>query len=196
MILEDGYHEVPAGKLAAVVTYLEMRERPARRPEWADAPWRLRRVDEPEADWYWDLHGRVGRDWVWFSRMTLDREAATAAITAESVEIHALEFEGRDEGLVELDFQGHECEIVFFGVTDRLIGQGAGRWMMNRALDLAFARPIERLWLHTCTLDHPGALDFYIRSGFVPYRRQVEIADDPRLTGAFDPDAAPQVPRI
>ena len=92
--------------------------------------------------------------------------------------------EGRDEGLLELDFrEPGQCEIVFFGVTAKLVGTGAGRWLMNRALELAWSRPVERVWLHTCTFDHPAALAFYQRSGFRPFRRQVEVVDDPRLDG-------------
>ncbi|MCC7273790.1 MAG: GNAT family N-acetyltransferase, partial [Alphaproteobacteria bacterium] len=73
---------------------------------------------------------------------------------------------------------------------------GAGRWLMNRAVEIAWARPIARFWVHTCTLDHPGALAFYVRSGFVPFRRQVEIADDPRLLGQAPRSAAAHVPVI
>jgi hypothetical protein len=50
--------------------------------------------------------------------------------------------------------------------------------------------------VHTCTLDGPTALNFYIRSGFVPYQRQVETFSDPRLTGLIPRDAAPQIPLI
>jgi hypothetical protein len=46
---------------------------------------------------------------------------------------------------------------------------------MNRAIERAWSRPIRRFWAHTCTLDHPSALGFYKRSGFRPFRRQVEI---------------------
>ena len=41
---------------------------------------------------------------------------------------------------------------------------------MNRALELAWSRPISRVWVHTCTFDHPSALAFYQRSGFLPFR--------------------------
>jgi ribosomal protein S18 acetylase RimI-like enzyme len=75
-----------------------------------------------------------------------------------------------------------------------VIGRGAGRLMMNAAIRRAFAKPIHRFVVHTCSLDHPEALGFYIRSGFVPYRRAIEIADDPRLAGHLSPHAAPQVP--
>ena len=89
-----------------------------------------------------------------------------------------------------------QCEIVFFGVTAKLIGSGAGRWLMNRALELAWSRPIARLWLHTCTHDHPAAVAFYQRSGFRAFRRQIEIEDDPRLDGTAPRDAARHVPVI
>jgi GNAT superfamily N-acetyltransferase len=59
-----------------------------------------------------------------------------------------------------------------FGVTAKLIGGGAGRWLMNRALELAWARQVKRVWLHTRTLDHPAALSFYRRASFRPFRRR------------------------
>jgi len=68
--------------------------------------------------------------------------------------------------------------------------------MMNRAIASAWAKPIERFWVHTCTLDHPGAVSFYLRSGFAAIRRQIEIAPDPRLTGLAAITAAPHAPII
>ena len=55
MILPDGYSDVPAGKIAAVITHLEMTARPAPRPDPAGA-WTLRHVDAPALDWYRDLY--------------------------------------------------------------------------------------------------------------------------------------------
>ncbi|MFL5217644.1 MAG: GNAT family N-acetyltransferase, partial [Microvirga sp.] len=57
-------------------------------------------------------------------------------------------------------------------------------------------RPIARLWVHTCSLDHPRAVAFYLGAGFRPYKRAIEVADDPRLTGDLPRDAEPQVPLI
>jgi GNAT superfamily N-acetyltransferase len=120
-----------------------------------------------------------------------------AIIHAPLVEVYALVQDGRDEGLLELDFRGPgQCELAFFGVTAKLIGSGAGSWLMNRALELMWARQVARVWVHTCTLDHPAALAFYRRAGFRPFRRQVEIADDPRLDGTLPRSAARHVPII
>jgi GNAT superfamily N-acetyltransferase len=196
MILPDGYSDVPAGKIAAVVTHLEMTER---LPLPSDSPgaWTLRRVETPDLDWFRDLYRRIGEEWLWFSRMRMPNAELAAILHSPLVEIYALVHEGRDEGLLELDFrEARQCELAFFGVTAKLIGSGAGRWLMNRALELAWSRPVARVWVHTCTFDHPAALAFYQRSGFRPFRRQVEIADDPRLDGTAPRGAAKHVPII
>jgi hypothetical protein len=61
---------------------------------------------------------------------------------------------------------------------------------------MAWARPISRFWVHTCSFDHPSAVAFYTRSGFRPYATMVELMTDPRLEGRLPPDAAPQIPLI
>ena len=197
MRLTDGYHDVPAGKLAAVVTYLEMRACPPKRAERDDAPFSLRRIGAPSVDWYRDLYRRVGTEWLWSSRLESSEHELTAILGDSLVEFHALGHDGRDEGLLELDFRTPgACELAFFGLTPALVGQGAGRWLMNRAIERAWTQPIARFWLHTCTLDSPGALEFYRRSGFTPYEFKVEVYDDPRITGVLPRDAARQVPII
>jgi GNAT superfamily N-acetyltransferase len=197
MPLPNGYSEVAPGKLAAVVTCLEMRARPTLRPGRTDPPWQIRPVGRPDAAWYRDLFARVGADWLWFSRLVMPPSDLEAIIRDPRVEVHALRYHDRDEGLLELDFrEDGDCELAFFGLTTALVGQGAGRALMNLAIERAWSRPIRRLWVHTCTLDHPDALQFYIRSGFVPYARRVEVADDPRVTGLAPRTAAPQLPLI
>jgi hypothetical protein len=65
---------------------------------------------------------------------------------------------------------------------------------MNRALQIAWVRNPRRLTVHTCTFDHPDALAFYLRTGFTPYARSLEVADDPRVLGVLPRAAAPHVP--
>jgi hypothetical protein len=65
---------------------------------------------------------------------------------------------------------------------------------MAQALALAWGKGIDRVWVHTCTLDHPGALGFYRASGFTAISRTIETFPDPRSTGALPADAAPQIP--
>ncbi len=198
MQLEDGFHDVPDGKLATVVTWLEMRSAPAPRPAPEREDLSLRRVEAPRVDWYRDLFRRVGaEDWLWFSRLVMPEAELAAILRDPKVEIYALQHGGAEKGLLELDFrEDGACELAFFGLSPELIGGGAGRWLMNRALEIVWSRPISRFHLHSCTLDHPAALDFYRRSGFTAIRRQVEIADDPRLTGHLGAQSAPRIPII
>lgn len=67
---------------------------------------------------------------------------------------------------------------------------------MAHALNRAWIWGIDRVWVHTCSLDHPSALNFYRASGFTAIRRSVETFADPRDSGILPPDAAPQIPRL
>jgi GNAT superfamily N-acetyltransferase len=197
MHLPNGYSDVPDGKLASVVTCLQMLEKPELRSERSDSRWQLRRIVQPDTEWYREIFGRIGTDWLWYSRLVMPRDELEAILRSPDDEVYALTMGGRDEGLLELDFrEAAQCELAFFGLTDALQGQGAGRWLMNRAIERAWARAIGRFWVHTCTLDHPGALAFYLRSGFRAYARRVEVADDPRLTGLAPRTAAAHIPII
>jgi GNAT superfamily N-acetyltransferase len=182
-MLGDGFHDVPDDRIAAVVTSLQMFARPAPRPEIA-GPWELQRIARPDPDTYRSIYRKVGDEWVWFSRIVMGDDELTSIIRHPDVEVYGLKVGQEIEGLLELDFRvTGEAELAFFGVGSSLIGGGAARWLMNRALELAWQRPITRFWVHTCTMDHPNAIAFYMRSGFVPFRRQIEIAPDPRLRG-------------
>ena len=196
-MLAEGFHDVPAGAAAAIVTSLEMFERPAPRPEVENPGWTLSRIPNPTIEEYRALYTAVGRDWLWFMRLRMP-DAELAALLAEPVvEVYRLEAPGGELGILELDFLEPEtCELAFFGVTKGLVGGGAARWMMNRAIELAWSRPIKRFWVHTCTFDHPNAPQFYMRSGFKPFRREVEIIEDPRLAGLAPLDSAPHIPVI
>ena len=197
MKLADGYTDVPQAKVVAVVTSLQMFERPPVRDGNAEATWALSKVESFDPDAYRNLFRRVGEDWLWFSRLELSDDELENLLADPARQHYVFTERGRDAGVLELDFGTEgECELAFFGLMPNMIGRGAGRWMMNRALDIAWSRPIRRLWVHTCTFDHPGALDFYVRTGFVPYRRQIEVADDPRITGVLPRSAAPQVPLL
>lgn len=184
-------------QIATVVTRLEMRDRP--RPEPMPAmPFRLNRWKKPSLDAYRTLFRRVGEPWLWFSRLVMADAALAAIIHDPQVDIYAVtDRAGVEVGLLELDFrQPPDCELGFFGLVPDLTGKGVGRWLMAQAKALAWRKDVTRVWVHTCTLDSPSALGFYIRSGFTPYGREVETFDDPRLLGYLPREAAPHVPLL
>jgi len=188
---------VQPGELAAVVTSLEMRERPKPRPLPA-SPLRLTHWREPAPDGYRTLFRRVGAPWLWFSRLMLSDEALLTIIRDPAVDIYAVVDRGGVEiGMLELDFRVEgECEIGFFGLVPELTGKGHGDWLMAQTLALGWRKDVQRMWVHTCTLDHPGALGFYRRNGFTPFARAIETFADPRLIGILPRETAPHTPLI
>ncbi|MEL6064121.1 MULTISPECIES: GNAT family N-acetyltransferase [unclassified Methylobacterium] len=195
--LAAGYAAVPPGHLATIVTSLEMVRPPSRPGRPVPPGLVLQPFADRDPEAYRSLFRDVGADWLWFSRLTLADDALAAILADEAVEILVLRQAGRDVGMLELDFrQPGLCELVFLGLTGDMIGTGLGGSLMDEALRRAWSRPIERFWLHTCTLDHPGALAFYRRFGFTPFATHVEIAPDPRLTGLLPRTCAPHVPLL
>ncbi|QIB36077.1 GNAT family N-acetyltransferase [Ancylobacter pratisalsi] len=193
----NGYTALPPGKIAAIVTMLEMTARPPALPEKADHGLSLTRVEAPAPAWYRALFRRIGEPWLWFSRLRQSDAELGALLADPGTHVYVLTRGGDEIGLVELDFrQPGEVELAFFGVVPERVGSGAGSFMMNRALALAWASAPRRVHVHTCTLDSQGAVAFYMRAGFRPYERLIEVADDPRLSGLLAADAAPHAPLL
>jgi GNAT superfamily N-acetyltransferase len=68
-------------------------------------------------------------------------------------------------------------EIVQFGLMREFIGQGLGKYFLQWAIDRAWAGNPERLWLHTCTLDHPAALPNYLKAGFTVFKQEQKVRE-------------------
>ena len=188
---------VPADHLATIVTTLEMRDRPKPRP-LPGAPLRLQRWPLPDADKYRTLFRRVGERWLWFSRLTMADADLLRIVHDPTVEVYAaVDRAGIEVGMLELDFRtAGTCEIGYFALIPDLAGKGLGRWLMAEALARAWRPGVKRVWLHTCTLDHPSALNFYRAQGFVAIRRTVETFADPRALGLVPENAAPHIPYL
>lgn len=192
------FSPITNGEIGAIVTSLEMTERPALGAIPA-SELRLERWTDPTPDQYRALYRRVGEPWLWFSRLKLNDDALNTVTHDPKVYIWAvLDQSDVEVGILELDFrEDGQCEIAFFGLVPELSGKGHGKWLMRHALNAGWGEPgVERMWVHTCTLDGPGSLAFYIRSGFTPFQRQIETFKDPRLSGLIPADAAPQIPLI
>ena len=190
------YEALPNEELAAVVTYLEMRERPEIAPPSSTLD--LLRLTNPSPDRYRQLFRLVGSPWLWFSRLTLDDDKLAAIVQHPQVELFAVQDgNGRDVGMLELDFrEAGECELAFVGLIPELSGLGHGKWLLEEAVRRAWRDGVTRVHVHTCTLDHPAALSAYRRAGFTPFKRAVERFADPRLLGIIPAECAPQAPLL
>ncbi len=187
----------PAGKLRSRVTYLEMTAPPAA-PEPPFEPARSVRIEPARGlsvKGYRALYRSIGTPWLWWERLLMP-DAVLAAILADArVEIRLLTVAGAVAGYSELDLRGEDgIELAYLGLAEAFIGEGLGRHLLAETLGAAWARRPRRVWLHTCSEDHPGALAFYRAAGFRPCRTEETLIDDPRLTGLLPRDAAPHVP--
>ena len=165
--------------IPVTITYLEMRSPDQRSsaPRPAE-PVSIVRAERPTLSFYRYLYNTVGADWNWYLRRRLSDEELGAIVHDERVEIFVLHVRGVPAGYVELDRRVEgEVEIAYFGLIPEYIGRGFGAYLLDRGLGRAWGyRPL-RVWLHTCSLDHPRALDMYRRAGLVVYKR--EIAREP-----------------
>jgi GNAT superfamily N-acetyltransferase len=180
----------PPGKLSDIVTYLEMTARPVRPPVPVPAgKLALMRAEHCTVAFYRFLYGTVGTPWLWFERMIWSDEKLAALVEKPEVEIFVLYVGGVPAGYYELDRSDPaDIELAYFGLMPEFIGRGYGAYLLRAAVDAAWQHAPRRLWVHTCTYDHPRALGAYQRAGFVVYRREPVIFDDPRLTGALPRD--------
>jgi GNAT superfamily N-acetyltransferase len=121
----------------------------------------------------------------------------TALLNRPTNELILAECNGNEIGMAELDrFDPPNVEITSFALFPEAIGKGLGRPFMTELLRRVWEGATVRVWLHTCTLDAASALSFYIKCGFRPYKRAIEVADDPRIRGLLPEDAAPHLPII
>jgi len=160
------------------ITKLEMRARPTHvRPQLPHSPDHVRamlmKLDTPPVHFYRYLYDTVGKDYVWVARRRMDDGAIATIVRDPKVEIYVLYVGGCPAGYAELDFRKrNEAELAYFGLLPEFIGRGFGAFLLASAIDIAWSREIERLWVHTNTLDHPRALPLYQKMGFVPYAQE------------------------
>lgn len=155
-----------------VITYLERTEAPQGVPVPPPEGARVMRAHQPTVAFYRFLYEAVGQPWKWTDRKALDDEALRRIVQHPDVHVHVLYAHGTPAGYVELDYRPEDVQIAYFGLMPPFIGRGLGRFLMDWSLREAWRRAPGRIWVHTCTDDHPGALAFYQENGFVAYRQE------------------------
>lgn len=193
----DGYTDIPNDKVAYVVTYLEMTQAPEEGAT-ARGDVTLERWTSVDPAEYKALYREIGETWLWFSRLRMSEDKLVEILRRPGTELYVPMRDGKRLGMLEIDVSNpHSVEIVFFGLVPDAVGGGLGRWLMQSGLDMVWARPdTGRVWLHTCTGDSPAAIHFYQACGFKPYKRAIEVADDPRATGLMPAHLGRHVPYL
>jgi GNAT superfamily N-acetyltransferase len=156
-------------------TYLEMRS-PADLIDTASPhpEARIQRVEFCPAAFFRYLYAEVGRAYRWTDRLSWSDAQVRAYLDCGDISLHVLYLEAAPAGYFELRrHPDRSIEVAYFGLMGDYIGRGLGGWLLTQATRAAWEEKPERVWLHTCTLDHPHALPNYLRRGFQVVRKEV-----------------------
>jgi GNAT superfamily N-acetyltransferase len=176
----------PSPQLDVTIVYLEMWARPPKPlPDPPRADVTVVRAYAPTASFYRYLYDQVGGPWLWYERRQMSDERLLQEVRDPSVEVHVLQIGGVPAGYAEFDARvSGEVELVYFGLMPEFIGLGLGAYFLAWAVDRAWALGPRRVWVHTCSLDHPRALATYLAAGFAEYARETVHIADPRHPGS------------
>lgn len=156
-------------------TYLQLTDRRDFRPAFGRfADVRIRRVEQPTPALYRLCYRTVGAAFHWRDRWDWTDDEIRAHLADPAIQLYVAERDGRLAGWYELRRVADEnsVEIAYFGIVPAEFGRGLGKHLLSQAVQDAWALGPSRVWLHTCTLDHPNALPNYRARGFVPYRTE------------------------
>jgi GNAT superfamily N-acetyltransferase len=134
-------------------------------------------MDTPDVAFYRFLYSSIGKQWRWHDRLSKSDEELKALLLAPGTSVHVLYVDGAPAGYIELvkrqdgpTARFHSTEIAYFGLRPGYTGRGLGKHLLSHGIAYAWNKGTQRLWVHTCNLDGPRALDNYIKRGFRVYR--------------------------
>lgn len=126
----------------------------------------------PPALWR-SLYTEVGREYHWVDRLQWTDQDITSYLADSALELWLLRVHGEPAGYFEL--RRHDdgaVEVAYFGLLPVFTGQGLGKFMLTEAVERAWARGANRVWLHTSSLDHSSALSNYLARGFSVWKQE------------------------
>jgi len=161
-------------RIPMVVTFLEMKTKPLTSPPPIPrSKVAILKAVEPPTHFYRYLYDTIGEEYYWVDRRKVNAETLSGIISHHDNELYVLFADGCPAGMAELDMRDASTgQLAYFGLMPEAIGKRLGYFFLYHAVMNAWARPISRLLVNTCTLDHPRALPLYQRLGFVPYSRE------------------------
>ena len=126
------------------------------------------------------FYKQVGKKHRWIDRLSWTDEKWINFISNKNLETYVISESEDLIGFFELLYNPElkETEISYFGLLEKYIGKGIGGYALSEAIKKSFKKNIKRVWLHTCTLDHPNALKNYIARGMKVFRKEnISILD-------------------
>ena len=162
------------------VYYLEMTDYRQLRPK-RNIPegFMLQQAEIPLPELNRFFYASVGVDWYWTVRLSWTYQQWQDWVERTEVSTWIGYLSGTPAGYFELAKQAGDdsVELAYFGVLPHFTGQGLGGHLLTCALEQAWRLNPKRVWLHTCSLDHPNALANYQARGFRLFREE-DLMDD------------------
>jgi GNAT superfamily N-acetyltransferase len=162
-------------KIPIHVWHLEMTARPNNLAEKApqSKPYDLRKTSSPLPELNRFLYATVGAPWVWYMRLTWTWQQWHDYLMKPGIETWIAYQDATPVGYFELEKQQYgNAEIAYFGLLPEFVGKGLGKPLLEDAIDKAWQLGENRIWLHTCSLDHPNALPNYLQRGFKVFKEE------------------------
>mgnify|MGYP004000451693 FL=1 len=174
--LDGREHIAVKRSVESTVTYLQMTQalERARLPSPTDKHAVLR-SDKTSVAFYRYLFNTIGEDYNWTDVRLMSDEDLAAILQDEKVDVFVLYVDGEPAGLAQLDRRtDNDIELLYFGIMPHFIGRKLGPWLLDWTIRHAWSLGPDRVWLHTCDLDHPRALPMYQKAGFDVYDQKIE----------------------
>ena len=162
-----------------ITTYIEMPTYAHFKPTYIEDPnLTIMQMGEPLNEFYRFLYSTVGRDYQWIDRLSWSDAHLHTYLSLPSVAVWVAYYKGTPAGYIELGGEADEpgTEISCFGLIKQFHGRGIGKHLLSFGVQKAWATQPQRVWLHTCTLDGPYALENYNKRGFSIYKQTTKEA--------------------
>ncbi|MBI2382674.1 MAG: GNAT family N-acetyltransferase [Gammaproteobacteria bacterium] len=161
--------------------HLEMRDpaalRRARVPQPAPS---ILRAEIPSPALNRFLYTYVGGDWHWRDRLPWTWARWMQWLDRPQVRTWVMYVAGTPGGYFELERQpGDDVELAYFGLARDFVGKGLGGHLLTVAIEHAWAMGARRVWVHTCSLDHPAALANYRARGMTLFKTETDVRELP-----------------
>ena len=117
----------------------------------------------------------IGKNHKWVDRLSWSEEKWITYVSSEKVKTYILKYKDDLVGFFELIFhpEKKETEIAYFGILEEYQNKKLGSYLLSEAIKKSFKNNINRVWVHTCSLDHRNALNNYISRGMKIFKTEI-----------------------
>ena len=121
------------------------------------------------------FYKNIGKKHKWVDRLTWSEEKWINYVSNENVRSYVFKFNDDLVGFFELIFhpEKNETEIAYFGILKEYQNKKLGSYLLSEAIKKSFENKVNRVWVHTCSLDHKNALKNYISRGMKIFKTEI-----------------------